>query len=81
MILSYVYLDATASSIIMVTLLPLATVPVLIRSSISKNVADEAELSNEQSNHVCKLCTYGFCKFAVSYTCRLCLNQCCIFTL
>ena len=53
MLLSYIYLNATAASIIIVTLLPLATVPILIRSSVSIKVSDEAEISNEQSNHVC----------------------------
>ena len=52
-LLLYIYLDATAASIIMVTLLPLATVPILIRSSLSIKVSDEADSSNEQSNHVC----------------------------
>ena len=51
-LLSYVYLDSTAASIIIVTLLPLATVPILIRSSLSIKVSDEEDLSNEQSNHV-----------------------------
>ena len=52
LILSYVYLDATAASIIMVTLLPLAAVPTLIRSSLSISLADETALSNEEANHV-----------------------------
>ena len=51
-LLSYVYLNSTAASIIIVTLLPLATVPILIRSSLSIRVSDEKDLSNEQSNHV-----------------------------
>ena len=60
-LLLYIYLDATAASIIMVTLLPLATVPILIRSSLSIKVSDEADSSNEQSNHVCMhsyICMY-----------------------
>ena len=51
-VLAYVFLDATAASIIMVTLLPLATVPVLVRSSLSIRTSDEAESSNSESNHV-----------------------------
>ena len=51
-LLAYIFLNATAASLIIVTLLPLATVPVLIRSSLSIRVSDEADLSNEQSNHV-----------------------------
>ena len=62
-VLAYVFLDATAASIILVTLLPLATVPILVRSSLSIRVSDEADLSNKESNHVCMyvcmyVCTY-----------------------
>ena len=53
MILSYVHLDASAASIILVTLLPLAAVSSLIKSSLSVQVADETALSNEEANHVC----------------------------
>lgn len=51
--LTYVYLDAFAASIISVTLLPLATVPLILRSSSSLDIAKEVQLSNEESNHVC----------------------------
>ena len=53
MLLAYIFLNSTAASLIIVTLLPLATVPVLLKSSLSIRVSDEADLSNEQSNHVC----------------------------
>ena len=53
LVLSYIYLNATIASIIIVTLLPLATVPILIRSSVSIKASDETDISNEQSNHVC----------------------------
>ena len=49
---AYIFLNSTAASLIVVTLLPLATVPVLLKSSLSIRVSDEANLSNEQSNHV-----------------------------
>ena len=52
-ILAFIYLDDSAASLIMVTLLPLATVPVIIRSSVSIKTADETEISNEEANHVC----------------------------
>ena len=59
LILSYVYLDASAASIIMVTLLPLGAVPTLIRSSFSISMADETTLSNEEANHVnMQLCVF-----------------------
>ena len=51
-LLAYIFLNSTAASLIIVTLLPLATVPVLLKSSLSIRVSDEADLSNEQSNHV-----------------------------
>ena len=53
MVLTYVHLDASAASIILVTLLPLAAVPTLIRSSVSMQATDDTALSNEEANHVC----------------------------
>ena len=58
LILSYVHLDATAASIILVTLIPLAIVPTLIRSSLSVRTADDTALSNEETNHVRYIRTY-----------------------
>ena len=51
-VFTYVHLDASAASIILVTLLPLAAVPTLIRSSLSISASDETALSNEEANHV-----------------------------
>ena len=51
-VFTYIHLDATAASIILVTLLPLAAVPTLIRSSLSIRASDETALSNEEANHV-----------------------------
>ena len=63
MILSYIHLNSTAASILLVTLLPLATVPIIIRSSLSVKLSDEADISNEQSNHVRMYVYSCICEF------------------
>ena len=51
-ILTFIYLDPTAASIVMVTLLPLALSPVIIRSMLSLDITNSVQLSREESNHV-----------------------------
>ena len=68
-VLAYIYLDDWAASLIMVTLLPLATVPIFIRSSLSIKAADDAESSNERSNHVCIYNYMQLCMWLDSFLC------------
>lgn len=52
-IVTFIYLHATAASIILVTLLPLALFPVIIRSSLSLDITEDVQLSRDESNHAC----------------------------
>ena len=51
-ILTFIYLNPTAASIVIVTLLPLALSPVIIRSMLSLDITNSVQLSREESNHV-----------------------------
>lgn len=52
-ILTFIYLDPGAASIVMVTLLPIAISPVILRSTLSLDMTEDDRLSREESNHVC----------------------------
>ena len=73
-ILTFIYLDATAASIIMVTLLPIALSPVIIRSMLSLDISEDVQLSREESNHVSSNIMDNS-NSMFNYPCRLCLRQ------
>lgn len=54
-ILTFIYLDPSAAAIIIVTLLPLALSPVILRSTMSLGIARNVQTSREESNHVCNV--------------------------
>lgn len=59
-ILTFIHLDASAASIIIVTLLPLALFPVIIRSTLSLDITEDVQMSREESNHVCYIYTVKY---------------------
>ena len=72
-ILTFIYLDASAASIIMVMLLPIALSRVVIRSTLSLDISEDVQLSRKESNHVSKVIDSS--KNMFNYPCRLCLRQ------
>ena len=51
-VLAYIYLDSSAASLVMTALLPLATVPVIIRTMMSVDSTKESGAILGESNHV-----------------------------
>ena len=51
-VLAYIYLDSSAASLVMTALLPLATVPVIIRTMMFVDSTKESGAILEESNHV-----------------------------
>jgi len=51
-ILTFIYLDPWAASLIIVTLLSIALSPVILRSMISLDITERVQMSQEESNHV-----------------------------
>ncbi|XP_065884220.1 ATP-dependent translocase ABCB1-like [Dysidea avara] len=51
-VLAYIYLDSSAASLVMTALLPLATVPVIIRAMMSVDSTKESGAILEESNHM-----------------------------
>ena len=72
-IVTFIYLDDSAASIIMVTLLPIALSPVIIRSTLSLDISKDVQLSREESNHVSNITARSNSMF--NYPRRLCLRQ------
>ena len=51
-ILTFIYLDPSAASLIMTALLPLATVPIIVKTMLSVKTFNNVKLAIEESNHV-----------------------------
>ena len=57
-ILAFIYLDYSAASLVMTALVPLATVPLMIRTAKSVDNVKESGTILEESNHVICVISY-----------------------
>ena len=51
-ILAFIYLEPSAASLVMTALLPLATVPIIVKTMLSIDTFNNVKLAIEESNHV-----------------------------
>ena len=57
-VLAFIYLDSSAASLVMTALVPLATVPLMIRTAKSVDNVKESGTILEESNHVICVISY-----------------------